>query len=341
MHRKISILIIRLSSIGDVVLTTPLLRVLRNKYPEARIDFLTFDLMSDVLKHNPRINNLFTIKKSNIFNTYSQKKLINFSIDNYDYVIDLQNNIKSRVLRLGLSNSILSFDKRRFYKLQLVYLKRRFTTYRKIPDLYIETCRHLALKPDDKSPELWLNSDNEYNYEIKASNKNTIVIAPGAKHYTKRWPKEKFAELINKMHYHIPGINLILLGSPEDNEICSFIAENSNDRIINLCGKTTLLESAEIIDSSALVVTNDSAIMHIASARQVNVVAIFGSTVEQFGFVPYNAHFTIIQKDVECRPCTHYGKNKCPKKHFKCMNDITVEEVLTAITKNLNFKKLN
>jgi len=338
MNRKISVLIIRLSSIGDVVLTTPLLRVLRHQFPEARIDFFTFDSMKDVLKHNPQIDNLYTVKKQNLLNTFSQKKNLNFSIDNYDYVIDLQNNMKSRILRWGLSKSILSFNKSRLYKIQLVYLKKRFATYRKIPDLYIETCKQLALMPDDKSPEVWLNSDIEYSFVKKGHRSNRVVIAPGAKHFTKRWPKEKFAELVNKILYHHPNMKVILLGSTEDKESCNFIVENSNERVVNLCGKTTLLESAEIVDSSALVITNDSAIMHIASSRQVNVIALFGSTVEEFGFVPYNSDFTIIQKDIECRPCTHYGRNKCPKKHFKCMNDITVDEVLKEITQKFKFK---
>lgn len=338
MNRKISILIIRLSSIGDVILTTPLLRVLRQKFPDACIDFLTFDSMNDVLQNNPRIDNLYTITKKNLFDTISQKKDLKFSTDNYNYVIDLQNNLKSHVLRWGMSESILSFDKRRLYKLRLVYLKERFSNYYKIPDLYIETLRQFGLVPDNLSPEIWLNSDIEYNFKKKKSKSNRVVIAPGAKHFTKRWPKKKFSELVNKLLNHKFNLELVLVGASEDKESCDFIAKNSNDRVMNLCGQTTLLETAEIVDSSALVITNDSAIMHIASARQVKVIALFGSTVEEFGFVPYNSNFTIIQKNIGCRPCTHYGRNKCPKGHFKCMNEITVDEVLNEITQNLYFE---
>ena len=340
-ENKPSVLIIRLTSIGDVLLTTPLLRILRNLYPQSRIDFLTTSQMQSVFKHNPNIDNLYTISRKSNFTELSKKRRELSGKDKYDIVIDLQNNVKSRYLRLHLGKKILTFDKRRLYKLKLVYLKKIPSDYALIPDLYIKTAREIGAEPDGKGLEFWLPTDKQTGFYTKfvdkegKNNKMDIVIAPGAYHFTKRWPKEHFVSLIRLLID--TGYRVSLLGGKEDIRLGEYFESIFKDKITNYIGKTDLSGSAEVIDKHGVVITNDTAIMHIAAARRTPVIALFGSTVRQFGFTPYNAPHKIIEKNIPCRPCTHYGKAHCPKKHFKCMNLITPEEVHTEVTVIKNF----
>jgi len=327
-----SILVIRLTSIGDVLLTTPMLRILRTKFPKAKIDMLTTTQMIDVFKYNPNIDNLFTVPRDAGLKELRYKKADFFSGLYYDTVIDLQNNVKSKVLRKKLSNAILTFDKRRLYKLKLVYLKHKPGDFQLIPDLYIQTAAHLGIKPDGKGLEFWLPVDkinNSYLSQKSKARHRSIVIAPGAFHFTKRLPAEKFSDLIDLLLKDNCDISLI--GGKEDIEIAAGFVSVFGEKIKNFTGELTLAGSAEIIDKADCVITNDTAIMHIAAARQTPVVALFGSTVKELGFIPYHSPYRIIEKELDCRPCTHFGKAKCPKSHFNCMNLITADEIYRAV----------
>ncbi len=336
-----SILIIRLTSIGDVLLTTPLIRIMRNLYPDSRIDFLTTSQMKSVFEHNPRIDNILTVERKASLGELREENRRLADNCKYDFVIDLQNNFKSRILRNGLADKILIYDKRRLYKLKLVYLKRIPEHYDLIPDLYISTAEELGVKPDGKGAEFWLESDIDTgfyaddNKKFEKEGNNEVVIAPGAYHFTKRWPKENYISLIKLLL--ASGNSVSIVGGDEDIHLGEEFVKIFNDKIQNHIGKLSLSQTAEVINNAAVVVTNDTAVMHIAAARATPAVALFGSTVKQFGFTPYNAVHKIIEKDIACRPCTHYGKSKCPQKHFNCMKLITPEEVHTEVTiiKNL------
>ena len=332
-----SILVIRLTSIGDVLLTTPLVRILGDLYPSARIDFLTTSQMADIFRYNPHIDNLFTVERHAKANELRLKKKEFFTDFQYDAVIDLQNNWKSAILRKSLSQHIFKFNKRRIFKLRLVYLKYKPVNYQLIPDLYIQTASELGTKPDGKGLEFWLDTETDkefYSSNVeKKSNSNIIVIAPGAYHFTKRLPKEKFSELIGMLQQD--GFEVTLIGGKEDVEVCNWLEHYASYKLHNLAGKLSLSESAKQIDTAKLVITNDTAVMHIASARKVPVIAIFGSTVREFGFLPYHSPYKRIEKEIPCRPCTHYGKKKCPKKHFNCMNLIESKDIYTSVKEML------
>lgn len=327
-----SILLIRLTSIGDVLLTTPLLRILRNIYPKVRIDVLTTKRMIDIFKFNPHIDNLYTVNRHAGILELRKKKEEFFTNIQYDTTIDLQNNKKSKLLRKHTSKNILEFDKRRLYKLRLVYLKTKPDTFSPISDLYIKTAEILGSEPDGKGLEFWLPEDKIRNLYLSGKNNDSnkkIVIAPGAFHSTKRLPIEKFQQLIARLLNDNAGISIV--GGKEDVEIASELAVKFNGQINNYTGQLSLAETAEIIDKANCVISNDTAVMHIAAARQTPVVALFGSTVQELGFVPYNSSYRIIEKELDCRPCTHYGKSKCPKSHFNCMNLISVDEIYKAV----------
>jgi ADP-heptose:LPS heptosyltransferase len=335
------ILVIRLSSMGDVILTSHLIRILKKSYPEAQIDFAVSKQYSEIYKYNPNISNIFEYDKS-----LPNSKIIELrneflksnGIEKYDLIIDLQRNIRSMNLRNGIYNKLVKVKKHRLNKLSLVYFKNGLMNPTKsIPEIYLESLSELGIKDDGKGLELWLPEEKDYDKyppEIRNTNKNIerIAIAPGAFHFTKRWLPEGFTGLIIKLKEKF-NAEIILIGGKSDIEICGQIKSGVNFKVSDYSGSESIIETARLIDSCDLLITNDTGVMHIAAARQVPVVAIFGSTIAAFGFSPFRVPNIIIEKQVPCRPCTHIGRDSCPKKHFNCMKLISAEDVIDGVNK--------
>ncbi len=322
------ILVIRLSSIGDIVLTTAFVRILRAKFPNSQIDFLVFSHFRDIYLLNKNIDNLLTIEKkiSNDELEGFENKLLSKN-GKYDIIIDLHNNSRTKLIRKNLSNLIYSIDKRRLFKLGLVYLKiGKNKEYQKIHNIYMNTLKNYELEDDKLGLEFWLNSDLTNNKYLAHSKKFTpkekfnIVIAPGAYHKTKMWLTEYYIELIELIKEKCSSITL--LGGVNDKLVIEKIS-SQNHFLQNFCGKTSLIESAEIIDKADLLITNDTGLMHIAAARQVPVATFFGSTTKELGFEPFRVPNIILETELYCRPCTHIGRKHCPLLHFNCMKKIT------------------
>ena len=322
------ILIMRLSSMGDVVLASPLIRCVRNQIPNATIDFVVDKKYSDVIKYNPHINNLIEYDRDNPdFNAKIKENLDR----NYE-IIDLQNNRRSKLFRKKIGKIIGAFNKYRLKKIALVWVKKNYFGNTNIPERYIATAQKINIKDDKKGLEVWLPEENNleiYPPENKIySNAITkITLVPSATHFTKRWLPEYFVKLIDMLN--IDNCEFNLIGDAKDKQICNYIISHSNNKIniIDHSSKTTILDAVRIIDKSDLVISNDTGMMHIASARRVRVIAIYGSTVPAFGFIPFRTPHRICEIELSCRPCTHIGKQKCHKKHFNCMRLITPEMV--------------
>ncbi|MCL5990770.1 MAG: glycosyltransferase family 9 protein [Bacteroidetes bacterium] len=340
-----SILIIRLSSMGDVVLTTHLVRNLRIAFPKARIDFITAKPFSEIYRLNPHITNLYEYDKNwdnSDIKMFKKNIMESCNYEKYDLLIDLQRNIRTLLLRKGLGKKIVKVRKNRLNKLSLVYLKKNiFKEIKPIPEIYFDTISEFNVNDDGKGLDLWLQEDKAsgnyltYSKNIVNNDKISIAIAPGAYHTTKRWLPERFAELIKvlKKNYNA---ETTLIGGISDIEITKKIIELSGENVIDNSGSDSIISTAKIIDNCNLLITNDTGLMHIAAARQVAVVAIFGSTVKDFGFTPFRVNHFVVEKDIPCRPCTHIGRNSCPKGHFNCMNDISVDDVSKAVESILN-----
>ncbi|KUO61150.1 hypothetical protein APF79_13475 [bacterium BRH_c32] len=298
------ILIIRLSALGDILLTTPVIRSLKNKYPDSEIDFLLKKEYSDTLKFNPYINNLLFYG-----NNFHQTK--------YDIIIDLQNNLLSKKIisklnsRLG-KTKVYRFHKPQLQKFMLVNFK--INLYKKIlqiPEMYAASIPDLAL--DDKGLDLFLG---DYGY-VELEGGEYIGIAPGSRHFTKRYPLNYFADLGNL--FSSKGFKTLIFGGSSDKIICKEL-ENRIPGSINLCNYNQLLLTGRYMNKCKFIVTNDSGLMHVASALQKPIIALFGSSVKEFGFVPYKTKNLLLENNsLSCRPCSHYGREECPKKHFNCM----------------------
>lgn len=332
-------LIIRLSSIGDILLTTSVIRQIRLKYPEAKISFVTKEIFSDLLLHNPHLDKIYTLKNKK---TGLKLLLDELKKSKFDQVIDLHNNFRSNYIRYNLS-----YDNRFVYlkpilkRLLLVYFKlNKFTAPYSIPELYLKTIKKMGVTDDGKGLELFWPSkvDEELKKLTTSINQDYIVIAPGAGFFTKRWPIEYFADLITKIKKAWPEYSICVLGSADERILAEYLAEQEDD-IHDFCGKLSLLQAASLIKKAKTIISNDSGLMHIATAVQTPVIAIFGSTVQEFGFFPFRAkHIVVENKQINCRPCSHVGKKNCPRKHFNCMREIKPEQVLNAVEKLINKK---
>jgi heptosyltransferase-2 len=321
------ILIIRLSSLGDVLLTTPLIRSIKKNYPSLEIDFIVRRDFKDVLINNPYLTKLFYFERNDNQNKRLSEELKSRS---YDLVIDLQNNFRSRKIYLGIRAKKLRFKKQTIKKLFLVYLKiNRLKHLPPIPHRYAETIPDFVL--DDEG--LDLISTNQSSPLFSSSDK-WIGFCPGSKHFTKKWLADYFIQLGYKLNEE--GYKIAVFGGAEDEGICKLIFENTPISI-NLCYGNNLLQTAADMKKCIAVVCNDSGLMHTACAVKVPVAAIFGSTVKEFGFIPYkNKNLILENNSLTCRPCSHIGKDKCPKKHFKCMMEITPELVFEKLKQLIN-----
>lgn len=320
------ILIIRLSSLGDVLLTTPVIRALKKKYPEASIDFFVREEYADVVKLNPNIDVVYALPRSE-----KVKILVKMlKGNNYDFVVDLQNNFRTRFIVSSLNKLTYSFKKPTWDKYLLVRFKiNRYKEIKSITERYCESIQ--GLKLDKGGLELYLPQSVETE---SLPGKNNIGICPGSKHFTKRWPVEYFVELGNDLKQK--GYEILIFGGSDDKTICDLISSQVRGAI-NLCNENNLYKTATEMKSCKLVVCNDSGLMHVASAVNIPVLAIFGSSVREFGFSPYGVPNLILEnKSLSCRPCSHIGRNSCPKKHFRCMKEITPQLVSENVTKFLS-----
>lgn len=317
------ILIIRLSSLGDILLTTPLIRALKNKNPEIQIDFTLREEFEELLLHNPLIRKIY--KYTN--HKFEKHILFNSILDEeYDLVIDLQNNLRSKEIVRILKCPSVKYKKNNFEKFLLVQFKiNRLKDTMPVPLRYAKAAGIDELDNDGpdffttKLPDPQLSGD-----------KNYIGLCAGAKHFTKRWPKEYYIQLAEKLIG--AGYRVVLFGGTEEAKIC-FEIEDKLKNVLNLCN-TSLLQAGVDMKMCKAVYTNDSGLMHLASAVKVPVIAFFGSTVKEFGFFPYNSKSLVLEnKNLSCRPCTHIGRKTCPKKHFDCMLKITPDEAFSTLSK--------
>jgi lipopolysaccharide heptosyltransferase II len=305
------ILIIRLSSIGDILLTTPLIRSIKKINPEIQIDFVLKEEFFELMQNNPNLNNIHKYTKHG----FEKQILTNALIANkYELVIDLQNNLRSREIVRPLHCKILRFKKNNFNKFLLVHFKiNKLKDAPQIPFRYAE-----AAGVDLDTEGLDFFTLNKPDPKLKADDKY-IGLCPGAKHFTKRWSTEYFIELGKKLE--ASGYKVVLFGGLSEAVITGEIG-NKLMNAINLCCDS-ILQAGTNMKMCKAIYTNDSGAMHLATAVEVPVIAFFGSTVREFGFYPYRAKSIELEnKNLSCRPCTHIGRNSCPKIHFKCMTEI-------------------
>lgn len=323
-----SILLIRLTSLGDVLLATPVVRALRTRFPHSAIDVAVDARFADVWKSNPFVTSVIAVQKDSEHCAVFQRQ--------YDLVVDLQRNRRSaRLLRMLPESSVsnvVRYSKHRMEKLALVYLKKQPKNVVHIVDRYLAPLLPLGVEPDDAGLELWVDGVARLPKTASRDTRSLrIGIAPGAQHFTKRYPPELYARAIEQL-IESHNADVTLLGGTADVAQCDAIAAAVSSVIRRADGATSLADTAHVLDTLDVVISNDSAVVHMAAARGVPVIAIYGSTVPSLGFTPYGVPSQIVEAtDVPCRPCTHIGRATCPKGHFACMNHIAPSQITDAV----------
>jgi len=324
-------LIIRFSSIGDIVLTTPVIRCLKQQVPDAEVHFLTKSSFLPVVQHNPYIDKIHLLAHS------WELMIEELKSENYDYIIDLHHNTKTLRVKSALKKKSFSFYKLNIEKYIYTSLKLNILPKVHIVDRYLKTVESFGVKNDGAGLDYFISKEEETKREdIPASHSAGFVACViGAALGTKQWPVHKWKEFCLQLNHPV-----ILLGGPEDVTAGNEIAAVDDIKVYNACGKFKLNESADLVRKAKLVVTNDTGLMHIAAAYKKPIISLWGNTVPSFGMTPYYGvsmvpHTMVQVNKLWCRPCSKIGYKKCPLGHFKCMEKIEVEQVIQIVKQSL------
>lgn len=317
----VKFLIIRFSSIGDIVLTTPVIRNLKQQIEGAEIHFLTKKAFLPVVEENPYIH------KIHFYDKNFAQIIADLKAENFDFIIDLHKNLRSARFKLALKKVSFSFPKLNIEKWLMVNLKVNRLPDTHIVDRYLETVKLFNVKNDQLGLDFFIKSDNEMNTQILPENfrKGYIALVIGANHSTKQLPDEKIISLLKAINFPT-----LILGGKDDAGRGDAIVREIGELCLNYCGKLTLQQSASFVKQSKLVITPDTGLMHIASAFKKNILSIWGNTIPGFGMYPYlpGESSQVFQvNNLKCRPCSKIGYDKCPLKHFKCMNLIDLDAI--------------
>ena len=321
----VKFLILRFSSIGDIVLTTPVIRGLKQQVEDAEVHFLTKPQFAGVLNENPYIDKLL-ILKDELKDTIEE-----INAEEYDYIIDLHNNLRTSIIKRKTRLVSFAFDKLNIKKWLLVNLKINKMPDVHIVDRYINTTKVFDVQDDGKGLDYYIPANDEVDPEDmhSAFKGQYMVVVVGANHFTKQIPIDKIVAIANST-----GIPVCLVGGKDVEKQASEIEKQLKIPFLNTVAKISLHKSASLIKQCHVVLTPDTGMMHIASAFKKTIISLWGNTVPELGMYPYRAGdkskiFEV--KDLKCRPCSKIGYAKCPKKHFNCMNKIDSNMVVEYI----------
>ena len=313
-------LIIRFSSIGDIVLTTPVIRCLKQQ-TNAEIHYITKKAYVNILVNNPFVD------KVHSFETEITEIANELKNENFDFIVDL-NNLRSVRLKKLLGKPSAAFPKLNLKKFLLTNFKWDVMPSVHVVDRYFDAVKQLGVNSDGKGLDYFIPEKHKVDLSSFDIPTGFIAFSIGAKFATKRLPNDKIIAIINGL-----GKPVVLLGGPTDKPNAAEIVAKCSG-VISLVGKIDLDESASVIEQADVVITNDTGLMHIAAAFQKRIISIWGNTVPALGMYPYMPenpdNYSIHEVKLKCRPCSKIGYDECPKGHFKCMNDQNVEEIINS-----------
>ncbi len=342
------ILIIRFSSIGDIVLTSPVIRCIKTQLKNVEVHYLTKKTFSSLLENNPYVDKVHTINEtvSEVINALAK--------ENFDFVIDLHHNLRSLQVKRKLKKPTSSFEKLNIEKWLMVHLKINRLPTTHIVDRYLAATKHLHIVNDGKGLDYFIPQKDEVYINTLPPTHRTgyIGFVIGAAHATKQLPTEKIISICKKINQPI-----ILLGGKEDLVKGEKIKKEVGEMVFNACNLYNINQSASLVKQATQIITHDTGLMHIAAAFQKKIISVWGNTIPEFGMSPYfgttsderttsaekvnsnTANFEprtpnsvkVEVKNLSCRPCSKIGFAQCPKKHFKCMNDIQEEDIVAVI----------
>ncbi|MEA1986561.1 MAG: glycosyltransferase family 9 protein [Candidatus Marinimicrobia bacterium] len=326
-----NLLVIRFSSIGDIVLTNSVLEKIDEKYPNAKVDYLTKKIYSPIVKFHPIVDKVINLEEYKSLSELRNK----IKNSNYDLIIDLHNSLRSKFITFGLKN-VKRYKKHKFQRYLLTKFKFKIGEYLHVTEKYLNA---IGERQKTKSLKIFLPNESIIGNKVKKrfaelkKNRRVLGISVGASKPSKMFPIHKWIEVLNSVGEKFDLIVFLGNGTIE-NEMTDKIEQKLNFKTMNLCSKLTISELLLFVNELDVFIGNDSGISHISAGLGVDTIAIFGQTVPEYGFTPVgNVEIIEPKIDLKCRPCGHLGYNECPKKHHKCMEEISIEKIVNKIEK--------
>ncbi|HXM37251.1 MAG TPA: glycosyltransferase family 9 protein [Gemmatimonadales bacterium] len=322
------ILCVRFSSIGDVLLTTPLVRALKRRHPDAELFFVTKRAMAPLVADNPHLTGVAALEPGESLTDLARR----LRALNPTHGLDLHGSLRSAALRLLVRCRWSSYSKRKLARTALIATK--LDLYGKqvpVAERYFEAARGLDVHPDagEGPPEFFLAASAREHVAHWLTEHGLdapfAAVAPGAAHATKRWPIKHWQALAERLRG--AGYQVVAVGGPDDREL----AGRLGPAVTNAAGEFTLQETGACLARAAVLVSGDTGVMHMATGVGTPVVALFGPTVEAFGFFPYTDRAVVLERDLSCRPCSAMGTERCPLGHHRCLEDVLPDQVAAAV----------
>jgi heptosyltransferase-2 len=317
------ILVIRFSSMGDIIYTTPVVRCLKKQLQDAEVHFLTKPAFKYIYDNNPYVDHLLLLKPT-LSETVEEIKS-----ENYDYIIDLHNNLRTSLIKLKTGIKSSTFKKQRLRKWLSLKFNLKLVPPVHLVERYLKTVRFLGVKNDGKPIDYYIKTEHDLKKLLPASHQESYVaFVIGATHFTKRMPNKKIISICRQINQPV-----VLLGGEDVKVNGREIADSVGMNVYNACGSTSLDESVYLISKAASVIGFDTGLTHIAEAFDKPIASIWGGTApELLGVQPYMVKDAeVIGIDLPCRPCSKFGLEKCPLGHFKCMNNIPEDVVINFV----------
>ncbi len=323
------ILVIRFSSIGDIVLTSPVIRCLKKQLPDVEIHTLTKPQFKGIFDENPYI------ERVHLLEPHFADMIKKLRAEHFDYIVDLHNNLRSWRVRLALGLKSSGFPKLNFQKFILVKFKVNLLPKVHIVERYFKAVSRLGVKNDEKGLDFFIpQADRMKVNDLPVHlQKAYYAFVIGGNHFTKILPVHQVVSVIQLFDKPF-----VLLGGKEDEARGASIEAETNGKAWNSCGKLRLGQSAWLIGHAQAVISNDTGLMHIAAALRKPIVSVWGNTVPEFGMTPYmitdpEKSILIEKKGLSCRPCSKIGYPSCPKGHFNCMEKLDPAAIAAALRK--------
>lgn len=315
MSKVVKLLVVRFSSIGDIVLTTPVVRCLKQQLPNVEVHFCTKLAYSDIVRNNPYID------KCHFLDTSITELIGRLREEKFNYVVDLHNNFRTKLLKVALNTHLFTVNKLNLRKWLYVHLKVDVMPRSHLVKRYLDTVSSLGVKDDGLGLDFFVAADDYVDLlKLPLTHRfGYVAYAIGGQHNTKRLPTHRMVELCKKI-----GSPIILLGGKEDRQSGEEVVRAVGGELVyNACGQFSLSQSASLLQQATVVFSHDTGLMHIAAAFGKKIYSIWGNTTPQLGMYPYRTPYVVLEKEgLGCRPCSKLGFNACPAGHFKCMNEL-------------------
>jgi lipopolysaccharide heptosyltransferase II len=329
-----NVLAIRFSSIGDILLTTPLLRAIRHRFPGGRITMVTKEQYVPLLSNNPHLDRVVGLAPNQTLRALAAE----LRQERYTHRLDLHGSLRSVALRALVRGRWSTYPKHRIARAMLIRAKRdRYRDRRPVAERYFSAAKELEVTPDGAPPDLVVGPEAEREAAEwliasgLAGGRPIVALAPGAAHATKRWPLEHWGRLIDRLVQN--GFGVALVGGPADAARAATLA--GSPAVANAAGRLGLQGSAALLRRAAAAVSGDTGVMHMATAVRTPVVALFGPTVRAFGFAPYSDRSRVVELQLSCRPCSSQGGPRCPLGHHRCMVEMAPDLVYDTLRRSL------